>query len=56
MKPDATVPGTEGYLDDAEWLIPRYDGVSFEDKYQAVQHLLPTAPGSVLDIGGRYRC
>ncbi len=51
MRPDATVPGTEGYLDDAEWLIPRYEGVSFEDKYQAVHHLLPTAPDSVLDIG-----
>lgn len=51
MNPDATVPGTEGYLDDAEWLVPRYEGVSFEDKYQAVHHLLPTAPGSVLDIG-----
>lgn len=47
----AAVPGTEGYLDDAAWLVPRYESISFEQKYQAVLHLLPTAPSSVLDIG-----
>lgn len=44
-------PGTEGYAEDATWLIPRYDSSSFEDKYRAVSHLMPTAPSSVLDIG-----
>jgi len=45
------VPGTEGYADDAAWLIPRYAEVSFEVKYQAVWHLLASVPGSVLDLG-----
>jgi len=45
------VPGTEGYADDAAWLIPRYAEVSFEEKYQAVWHLLASVPGSVLDLG-----
>lgn len=47
----AAVPGTEGYAEDATWLIPRYESISFEDKYRAVSHLMPTAPSSVLDIG-----
>ncbi len=45
------IPGTKGYAEDAAWLIPRYENVSFEEKYQAVLHLLPAAPGSVLDLG-----
>jgi SAM-dependent methyltransferase len=51
MNLHANAPGTEGYPEDAEWLIPRYEGVSFEDKYKAVFHLLPTAQSTVLDIG-----
>jgi len=47
----STVSGTEGYSGDAEWLIPRYESVSFADKYRAVSHLLPTAPSTALDIG-----
>lgn len=45
------VPGTEGYADDAAWLIPRYEAVSFSEKYQAVLHLFPAQPCVVLDIG-----
>lgn len=44
-------PGTEGYSEDAESLISRYEGVSFKEKYQAVLHLLPTKAGRILDIG-----
>jgi len=45
------VPGTEGYSEDAESLIPRYEGVSFTEKYKAVLHLLPTKASKILDIG-----
>ncbi len=45
------VPGTEGYAEDAAWLIPRYESVSFVDKYRAVSHLIPAAPSTILDIG-----
>jgi SAM-dependent methyltransferase len=44
-------PGTEGYSEDAESLISRYEGVSFKEKYQAVLHLLPTKASRILDIG-----
>ena len=51
MEIKITVPGTEGYAQAAEWLIPRYESVPFEEKYRAVRHLLPTEAGTVLDIG-----
>ncbi len=47
----STVPGTEGYSEDAEWLVPRYESVSFIDKYRAVSHLLPEKASMILDIG-----
>lgn len=43
--------GTEGYSEDAEWLIPRYESVSFPEKYRAVLYVLPTKPSMILDIG-----
>lgn len=46
-----TAPGTEGYAEDATWLIPRYESVSFVDKYRSVFHLIPAAPSAILDIG-----
>lgn len=51
LAPLSTVPGTEGYAEDAEALIPRYEGVSVADKYKAVLHLLPVCAINVLDIG-----
>lgn len=45
------VPGTEGYVEDAEWLIPRYEDVGFVEKYKAVIQHLPTQPRAILDIG-----
>lgn len=45
------VPGIEGYSEDAESLIPRYEGVPFTEKYKAVLHLLPTKASKILDIG-----
>lgn len=45
------VPGTEGYAEEAESLIPRYEGVSVVEKYKTVLHLLPARGSKVLDIG-----
>jgi len=45
------VPGTEGYAEDAEALIPKYESVAFADKYKAILHLLPACASTVLDIG-----
>lgn len=47
----SVVPGTEGYAEDAEWLIPRYESVCVVDKYETVRHWLPARASTVLDIG-----
>ncbi len=41
----------EGYADHADAFIHQYESVSFADVHQPVLHLIPTVPGSVLDIG-----
>ena len=43
--------GTEGYAEEAETLIRRYESVSFDEVHAAVLHLLPDKPGRALDIG-----
>jgi SAM-dependent methyltransferase len=48
---EPTVAGTQGYEEDAELLIERYESTPFVQKHQAVLDLLPTGPGSALDIG-----
>jgi SAM-dependent methyltransferase len=45
------VSGTEGYADEAEDLFKRYESVPTADAHRAVLHLIPAAPGRVLDIG-----
>jgi len=45
------IAGTEGYEEDAERLVERYDSTPFVEKHRAVLDLLPTRPGRVLDIG-----
>lgn len=45
------IPGTEGYSEDAESLIGRYESMVFADKHQPVLHLLPTKASKILDIG-----
>src|SRR2546421_8620452 len=47
----AVASGTEGYADEAKDLFERYEAVSAADAHRAVLHLLPTTPGTVLDIG-----
>ena len=50
MWPDPVL-GTQGYAEQAGDLVRRYEAVSFIDKHQAVLHLLPKAPATILDIG-----
>jgi SAM-dependent methyltransferase len=46
-----SVNGTEGYAEEAEDLLRRYENISFADVHGSVLHLIPTAPCRVLDIG-----
>jgi SAM-dependent methyltransferase len=45
------ISGTEGYAEQAEALIRRYDGISFAAVHKDVLHLIPRAPCRALDIG-----
>jgi SAM-dependent methyltransferase len=45
------VSGTEGYADEAEELFKLYENIPTAEAHRAVLHLIPTAPGRVLDIG-----
>src|ERR1700694_5538566 len=45
------VSGTEGYADEADELFKRYESVAAADAHRTVLHLIPTAPGNILDIG-----
>jgi SAM-dependent methyltransferase len=45
------VSGTEGYADEVEALLLRYEGLSAAEVHRAILHLLPAAPARVLDIG-----
>jgi SAM-dependent methyltransferase len=45
------IRGTEGYAEQAETLVSRYDGLSFAAVHKDVLHLIPRAPGRALDIG-----
>lgn len=47
----ARVSGTEGYAEEADALVERYEGLRFADLHRAVLHLFPAAPCRVLDIG-----
>jgi 2-polyprenyl-3-methyl-5-hydroxy-6-metoxy-1,4-benzoquinol methylase len=45
-----SVSGTEGYSEEADELVQRYESTSFAEVHRSVLHL-PTAPCWVLDIG-----
>ncbi len=45
------IAGTEGYAEDADSLIERYESVLFAEKYESVLHLMPEMASDVLDIG-----
>lgn len=51
MNRSSRVPGTQGYSEQAAALIPQYEAISFVEHHRAELHLLPTAPGRVLDVG-----
>jgi SAM-dependent methyltransferase len=48
---DAVVRGSRGYAEQVEELVARYEGIDFPAAHEAVLHLLPAAPASVIDIG-----
>ena len=45
------ISGTEGYAEEAEALVVRYEGLRFAYLHRQVLHLIPAAPCRVLDIG-----
>jgi hypothetical protein len=45
------VSGTEGYAEEAEALFKQYESLPFADVQRHVWHLIPTAPGWILDVG-----
>src|SRR5207248_695938 len=45
------VNGTEGYAEEAEELLKRYESIPSAEDHRPVLHLIPSAPCSVLDIG-----
>ncbi|WP_431856567.1 class I SAM-dependent methyltransferase [Azospirillum sp.] len=47
----AGLPGTAGYGESADSLVGQYEGITFEDVHRDVLHLMPAAPGAVMDIG-----
>ena len=44
-------PGTNGYEEQADSLVTRYESIPFEQKYGAEIKLLPQHPSFILDIG-----
>lgn len=47
----AKVSGTEGYAEEAEDLLRRYESISAAETHKAVLHLIPAATSRILDIG-----
>lgn len=45
------IPGTRGYAEHAGDLVRFYEEVPFVEKHRTALHLLPTSPGSILDVG-----
>lgn len=50
-KASGMISGTQGYREEAEALVKRYESIPFAAKHRAVLHLLPSTPCRVLDIG-----
>ena len=51
MTPRPTIPGTQGYAEQAAQLVQQYEAIPFEHKYRAELALLPARPGRILDVG-----
>jgi len=48
---ESGISGTEGYSEEAEELLVRYESFTFDDVHSDVLHLLPSIPSVVLEIG-----
>ncbi len=51
VAPARVMSGTEGYAEEADALVPLYEGIRFADLHGPVLHLIPAAPCRVLDVG-----
>lgn len=49
--PSKRASGTEGYAEEADDLLVRYEQRDFADLHASVMHLIPKEPCNVLDIG-----
>src|SRR5262245_50639217 len=49
----AAVSGTEGYTEDIDALVERFETISFAALHGPILHLIPKAPCRILDIGSR---
>lgn len=45
------IRGTQGYAEQAETLLVRYESFSFHEAHAPVLHLVPVTPANILDIG-----
>jgi len=45
------IRGIQGYAEQVDELVDRYESLEFTRKHEAVLHLLPDTPGLALDIG-----
>ena len=48
---ESTLESAKGYAEEADELLVRYESYSFEGVHSDIQHLLPSRPGLVLDVG-----
>ena len=45
------IRGTQGYAEQANELVERYEAIDFTHKHQTILHLLPAIPARAIDIG-----
>ncbi|MFC5429010.1 class I SAM-dependent methyltransferase [Paraburkholderia denitrificans] len=45
------VSGTEGYAENAQFLIEQWQDISFAQHHAPIMHLVPMSPACVLDVG-----
>ncbi|NRO99063.1 methyltransferase domain-containing protein [Paraburkholderia sp. NMBU_R16] len=46
-----SVRGTEGYAENAQYLIEQWQDISFQEHHECILHLVPTFPSCILDVG-----
>ena len=49
--PKELVSGTQGYEEEADRLLQRYEAIRFSDLHGPILHLIPAPPCRILDIG-----